>query len=346
MTTINDKLLRIEELINLKDLHNCNWDFRISCVYRLFRIFNAPRFILQPVSIDNINNQLDELINHIENSPTIIDGKVNNKLDCEEHINDKSKRMQYMYGLAWSSLSKEEYLDAAELLFRRINNSNIKLDFLKDAECLDFGVGIGRWSYSMVKYGAKSVLGIDYSQECLDAAEKYLKNTVEKEKITLLKKDIYTISEDMYEKFDFVCSTGVIHHLPDPEGGIKKMAYCTKKGGKAFLFVFSKNETPWWKTIELMRRVMKDIPIYYANSVLRNYESRGTQIFNILDYSYTPIQYKLDIGWVEKTCKEAGFNKIVRLKGGAIHDSELRSRLFDSDKEIYGVSEVRYILEK
>jgi 2-polyprenyl-3-methyl-5-hydroxy-6-metoxy-1,4-benzoquinol methylase len=342
---INQKINLVEELINQKDPDSINWNFRVGCVYRLFRILNEPRFKLEPVNIDKITEEINNLIEFIKDTPIV--KKNNDNFNVKDEFkNDKSKRMQYMYGMAWSELSKEEYLDASELLFQRINNSNIDMNFLKDANCLDFGVGIGRWSHAMVKYGAKSVLGIDYSQECLDAAEKYLKNTNEKEKITLLNKDIYTISEDMHEKFDFVCSTGVVHHLPDPEGGIKKMAYCTKPGGKAFLFVFSKNNTPWWNTIELMRRVMKDIPIYYSNLILKNYESKGSQIFNILDYSYTPIQYKLEIDWVEKTCKEAGFKNIIRLNGGAIHDSELRSRLFDTDKIIYGISEVRYLLEK
>jgi len=34
------------------------------------------------------------------------------------------------------------------------------------------------------------------------------------------------------------------------------------------------------------------------------------------------------------------------LKGGVIHDSVLRSRLFETDRPLYGDAEIRYLLRK
>ena len=49
---------------------------------------------------------------------------------------------------------------------------------------------------------------------------------------------------------------------------------------------------------------------------------------------------------LDKTIREAGFSGVKYLDGGAIHDSVLRCKLFDNDKLIYGVSEIRYLLKK
>ena len=35
---INQKINLVEELINQKDPDSINWNFRVGCVYRLFRI--------------------------------------------------------------------------------------------------------------------------------------------------------------------------------------------------------------------------------------------------------------------------------------------------------------------
>jgi ubiquinone/menaquinone biosynthesis C-methylase UbiE len=151
---------------------------------------------------------------------------------------------------------------------------------------------------------------------------------------------------DMDEAFDFVCANGVIHHLPDPAGGLKVTARCTKKKGHAFVFVFSKNDAPWWPSIELMRKIAAPVPIQYSHKILSFYEVPGTKVFNTLDYSYTPIQHKLDKTWVEDTLRSVGFTEIKQLEGGVIHDAVLRCKLFEADRQLFGLSEIRYLLKK
>ena len=168
----------------------------------------------------------------------------------------------------------------------------------------------------------------------------------EEKKIELKHADLYKLPASFDSQFDFVCANGVIHHLPDPKGMLEIMGRCTKKGGNAFLFVFSKNEAPWWAAIELMRELTAPVPISYAKSILESFEVSGTQMFNMLDYSYTTIQHKFERDWVEETLREVGFSGVKYLDDGAIHDSVLRCRLFNNDKLIYGVSEIRYLLKK
>jgi ubiquinone/menaquinone biosynthesis C-methylase UbiE len=251
-----------------------------------------------------------------------------------------------LYGIAWSQLSKHDYFEAAGLLSQRLINSNISADFLNGAYCLDMATGIARWALAMVQLGASKVIGVDFSKDCLKEAHCRLKGLDEEKKIELKHADLYKLPASFDSQFDFVCANGVIHHLPDPKGALETMERCTKKGGNAFLFVFSKNEAPWWSAIELMREIVNPAPISYAQSVLESFEAPGSQRFNMLDYSYTPIQHKFEKEWVEETLREAGFSEVNHLEGGVIHDSVLRCKLFDNDKLIYGVSEIRYLLKK
>jgi ubiquinone/menaquinone biosynthesis C-methylase UbiE len=255
-----------------------------------------------------------------------------------------AERMQCLYGLAWSQLSRDQYFDAARLFADRMRNSNFDLSFLRGAECLDLGTGIARYALAMIQLGAQHVVGIDFSLECIEEAKRRLKGSEEGKLITLIHGDLYELSRDRDQAFDFVCANGVIHHLPDPVKGLQVVFRCLRKSGKAFAFVFSRSDGPWWRSIELIRKLTAPVPLQYAHKIVTFYEVQGTKIFNMLDYCYTPIQHKFDRKWFEETLSDVGFRDIRFLEGGVIHDSVLRCRLFETDRELYGITEIRYLL--
>lgn len=341
-------LAKIKKNIAEKDPLGRAWDLRIASVYRIFHAFDVPRFRPEPANPQKILSELNDTISYVEQAPemsanTYTPLSFDEDKDSSEETN---KRMSYLYGLAWSQLSREEYFDAAGLLFKRLHNSNKDVSFLKGAVCLDIGTGIARYALAMIQLGAKKVVGIDFSRECLEEARRRLEGSIEGRHISLLHKDVYKLAKEMDGAFDFVCANGVIHHLPDPLEGLKVTARCTKKGGHAFIFVFSKNDSPWWPSIEVMRNLAAPVPIKYAHMILSFYQVPGTKIFNTLDYSYTPIQHKFEREQFEDTLYSVGFNEVQLLEGGVIHDSVLRCKLFESDLYLYGISEIRYLLRK
>ena len=343
---IFDALNAIEKKLMEIDPSGHAWDLRVLAVQRMFQVINEPRFQLEPVSLDQVLRRLNDVLAHVEAAP---ETSADESAPVFEPGNDPdavSERMQALYGMAWAQLSDAQYFDAADLLRRRIVNSNLDVSFIQDARCLDIATGIARWAVAMVHLGAREVLGIDYSNQCLEEAARRLAGTREEKSITLQYADLYKLPQEMDEAFDFVCANGVIHHLPDPGKGLEVMAHCTKKGGHAFVFMFTKADTPWWHCIEMMRRLLAPVPISYARDILSFYSVPGGQAFNTLDYSYTPIQYKLEREWMEDTLSSAGFTELTYLEGGAIHDSVLRYKLFETDRHLYGISETRYLLKK
>ncbi len=343
---IHEEIVKIEYLLNQKDEKGFAWNLRVTAAYAMFRALNEPRFKLEPVDLKNVLDKLIKIKEHVDCSPIYEFDKSAETFDSSNNPEETSKRQQYLYGLAWAQLSHEEYYDSADLLRRRLVGSNIDISFIKDSYCLDMATGIARWAVAMVQLGAKKVVGMDYSHECLEGARERLENSKESHQIDIEYGDIYDLPSKMKEAFDFVVANGVIHHLPDPKGGLKSMHDCTKKGGKAFTFVFTKNDTPWWACIEVMRRVLAPVPIHYSYEILRSFEAPGSQAFNTLDYSYTPIQFKLEKDWFEQTLSDVGFSNIKYLEGGDIHDSVLRSKLYDTDEKLYGISEMRYLVSK
>ena len=342
-SAVSDAIGAIRRTMQKKDPRGRAWMLRTLTVRRMFQIVNEPRFRLEPVDLARVTQSLLELLACIEETPAHAD---DGEIDPSLSATPSDRRMQTLYGLAWSQLSDAQYADAADLLRQRLVGSNLSLDFLRDAKCVDVGTGITRFAVAMVQLGAGSVLGFDFSQECLAEARRRLANMPESSKIELRWADIYDLPDDWNSSFDFACANGVIHHMADPK---KALAIChrlLKPSGYFFVFVFAGNEAPWWQTIEIMREIMAPVPIEYAAAVLNHSGTAGNAAFSVLDYSYTPIQFKHQASWYENAFKEIGFSAVHRLQGGAIHDSELRSRLFVSDSALYGVSEVRYLLRK
>jgi len=338
----------IEKHVTQLDPGGCHWDLRITCAYRIFRAFDIPRFRLEPVDPQQVRVDLLAVIEYIEQFPRANNGSQMLRSNQVSHESPQSEaqRMQFLYGLAWSQLTQDQYLDAAGLFASRLRNSNIDVSFLKGAKCLDLGTGIARYALAMIQLGARHVVGVDFSLQCLEEARRRLGGSEEGKHITLIHNDLYKLPKDMDQTFDFVCTNGVIHHLPDPVKGLEVMFRCLTKGGKAFVFVFSHSDGPWWPSVELMRQLAAPVPIEYAHRILKFYEVQGTKIFNMLDYSYTPIQHKFNCKWFEEKLYNVGFRDVQLLEGGVIHDSILRSKLFDTDRKVYGVIETRYLLAK
>ncbi len=346
--SIFEGLERIRKRVAEKDPQGRHWDLRITCAWRIFRAFDVPRFRLEPADLQKVLADLLELQDYIEQSAGVNGNSLplHGSGTLQNPPQDASKTMWSLYGLAWAALSREQYYEATELLASRLRNSNMDVSFIKGAECLDLGTGIARYALSMIQLGARHVIGVDFSLECLDEARRRLEGSKESQYIELIHDDLYKLPKEMDDAFDFVCANGVIHHLPDPVKGLEVVFRCTRKGGRAFVFVFSKSDSPWWPSIELMRELAAPVPIQYAHSILKFYEVPGTKLFNTLDYSYTPIQHKFDREWFEETLRNIGFREIQLLKGGVIHDSVLRCNLFNTDSQLYGITEIRYLLRK
>jgi 2-polyprenyl-3-methyl-5-hydroxy-6-metoxy-1,4-benzoquinol methylase len=101
---------------------------------------------------------------------------------------------------------------------------------------LDAGCGTGEYSCWFASCGA-NVTGIDLSDNSIEEGRQYAdENGITR--VTFEKRSVLqTGFED--NSFDFVYCTGVLHHIPDPFGGLKELCRITRPGGKILVSFYN-----------------------------------------------------------------------------------------------------------
>ena len=127
----------------------------------------------------------------------------------------------------WSDIYFKDYID-------------LPASYFKSKLGLDVGCGMGRYSTPPVLVGAELV-AVEPSQ----AVEKAYLKSLTIPGLHVIQADVYNLPL-LDEKFDFVQSLGVVHHLPDPEKGVSSLKDKVKPGGKLLLYIYQsfKDDNP------------------------------------------------------------------------------------------------------
>jgi SAM-dependent methyltransferase len=115
---------------------------------------------------------------------------------------------------------------------RRLDHT-IPTDLISGKKCVDVGCGMGRWTRTMQKIGAQTVLSIDVSPSALASTARYNPN--------VLRADVVTLDEvhpELKTGFDFGNFWGVCHHTHDPARAFRSAAGLIKPGGALYLMVY------------------------------------------------------------------------------------------------------------
>ena len=104
---------------------------------------------------------------------------------------------------------------------------------------LDAGTGTGHRIVNVaLNYKKTHFLGLDFSKKSIQFAQKLAKKNqvvnIEFHVANLLKKI------NSKQKFDVILSMGVLHHLSNPDKGLKNILSVLKKNGILFLYLYGK----------------------------------------------------------------------------------------------------------
>jgi SAM-dependent methyltransferase len=130
---------------------------------------------------------------------------------------------------------------------------------------LDMGCGFGCNCMEFIQMGAAKVVGIDISQNMINAA----KNMNVNEKIEYIKLNMEQI-DNLKIKFDFIYSSLAMHYIADFAGLLKKIFDILNNGG---ILLFSQEHPlvtaplrePSWKTDEHGKKVSAFVSDYLEN---------------------------------------------------------------------------------
>jgi SAM-dependent methyltransferase len=126
---------------------------------------------------------------------------------------------------------------------------------------LDAGCGFGRHIYHAAECGAEMV-GMDLSR----AIDSTRRNTRHLRNVHLVQGDIYRppLAPGV---FDFVYSIGVLHHLPDPQRGLRCLTPLLRSGGRLFVWVYSASRSRTNAALEVLRRITTRLPHTVVNGL-------------------------------------------------------------------------------
>jgi uncharacterized protein YbaR (Trm112 family)/SAM-dependent methyltransferase len=121
---------------------------------------------------------------------------------------------------------------------------------------IDAGCGEGRYTYCLAEWGAE-VIGMDLSEAVNQA---YLRNRANPR--------AHIVQGSIYQppftrgSFDFVVSTGVLHHLPDPKSGFAALVPLLHSGGSMHIWVYG------LRRMNLLYRLSHLTPLHHLASHL------------------------------------------------------------------------------
>tara|TARA_B100001996_G_C18633533_1_gene582728 strand:- start:176 stop:1420 length:1245 start_codon:yes stop_codon:yes gene_type:complete len=109
-------------------------------------------------------------------------------------------------------------------------------DYDDDIDVLIAGCGTNQAIYHALKFPKSKNYAIDISQTSID----HVKNMIKKydlKNLEVEKKDIVDLNAK--QKFDYIISTGVIHHTKDPQESLNKLVKITKSDGALFIMIYA-----------------------------------------------------------------------------------------------------------
>jgi SAM-dependent methyltransferase/uncharacterized protein YbaR (Trm112 family) len=151
----------------------------------------------------------------------------------------KKKETSNSFAYEWEKFSEmiKEWKENFDFYFQPLKNT----DYLKDKIILEVGCGKGRHTFYASKL-AKEIVAVDLGK-AVDVAFLNNKNL----------SNIYFVQADIYNLpfknnfFDLVFSIGVLHHLPTPEQGFRKLVNVLKNSGDILIYVYHSFEKGTFK---------------------------------------------------------------------------------------------------
>ena len=161
------------------------------------------------------------------------------------------KKTAKTFGYEWTNFSKlydtykQQFLDWIKPL---------KPSFFKNKVVLDAGCGVGRHVFYSAIFGAKDIIGIDFSNS-VDVAYQHVKQF---SNAHIIQSDIYNLP--FKKPFDFIYSIGVLHHLPCPEKGFRKLIKHLKPKAHILIWVYGREGNLLLKTLLVLRKLTIKLP--------------------------------------------------------------------------------------
>lgn len=146
-----------------------------------------------------------------------------------------------LFGDLWHRYDDELFEDSVALFARRFEANGFDTAWFRGKRCLDAGCGGGRYSIAMARLGAAEVIGCDVSSEGIRDCRR---RAAEMPMVSFEQASVLNLPF-ANESFDFVCSSGVLHHTADPAQGLREITRVLRPDGRVYLLLYGARGLRW-----------------------------------------------------------------------------------------------------
>jgi ubiquinone/menaquinone biosynthesis C-methylase UbiE len=235
-----------------------------------------------------------------------------------------------LFGDLWHKLDDEQFEQSVALFARRFEANGFDLSWLKGKRCLDAGCGGGRYSIAMARLGAREVIGVDVSEQGIENAR------LRGRDLSNLRFKVASVLELPFEddSFDFVCSSGVLHHTTDSDRGLDQVARVLSPWGKLYLLLYGTGGLRW-SLSHALRPITQGLGYEFIDAALSHAGCSGSDRGNLLDDFFVPVLELVEWKVLKEKLEDRGFTDINRWEKGRFdHESSPESLLQDLQRAV------------
>ncbi len=244
-------------------------------------------------------------------------------------LKEQEQATSELYGSLFTAYDQKRFEESVELFEMRHKRWGIPLEWFSGKTCLDGGCGGGRFVVALAKLGAERVEGIDISEDAVAAARARIKERGLEHRAHVRIASVLDIPF-VDKTFDYVISSGVVHHTSDPKKGFDELVRVLKPGGKFFFSVYGKGGLVWMIN-DIGRLIAKVVPFKMMEGLWKAIGIPPNKRYNYLDNMYVPYCYRFTEKEIRVWFEDAGFENIRRVKFERYDYETLKSRFFHGE---------------
>ena len=231
-------------------------------------------------------------------------------------MSEVEARTGRLFGDLWHHLDDEQFEQSVALFARRFEANGFDLSWLEEKKCLDVGCGGGRYTIAMSRLGAGHVTGCDISDDGLANARLRAEGIPN---ISFEKASALDLPCDD-ESFDFVFSSGVLHHTTDPDKGLDELTRVLRSGGYLYLMLYGGGGLRWAASMAV-RPCAQELGVDFIDSAIGKTGLPANNRRHFLDDFFTPIVEFVTWDSLRAKLEVRGYGEINRW-GRDDHDAD------------------------
>ena len=243
--------------------------------------------------------------------------------------NTYKERTADVYNSLFAAYSEKQFDESVGLFAARHRRWGIDLNWFKDKTCLDAGCGGGRFLVALARLGARDVKGIDISPAAVAAANNRLRSRGMHNAEAIEASVLAVPFAD--NTFNYVVSSGVIHHTPDPRRAFDELVRVLKPDGTLFLSVYGRGGLKWFVNDLFRYTLCKIVPFHALDRLCASIGIPANKRYTTLDNLYVPYCFRFTEQEIRSWLATAGFKNIRRVKFERYDYEALRARIIHGE---------------